>query len=665
MSTEPSYSHQDKVWLERLQTNLKPLVRDKVIDLWDDTQIQPGAQWRIEIQRALAIAKVAVLLVSPDFLASDFIAEEELPILLDAAKTDGLTILWVPIRSSIFTETRIADYQAVHDPAKPLSKLKSADRDSALVAICKRIKEAAQSPASVDAHNKPSLHGPSSIAGVGLAQTEQLDAAFTRDVSIALAGWSLNDRQYRPTSSELQRLIYQLTTCSSIRDEANRQAVLQLLREDVDGFDAMIEGLRHVEGDSLAMQLLDTFLQESIFEHTIPRRQQAELQHIVKQLPRWGEHVVHKLYARSAPQGWIYPRGYNPMDTMTRIIRQLGNAPITPPHDTQALVTFVQTLAGAYTHNPRTYEKLLRWLDSAMDALGVKVLDAVVPSHDQQMNPDTDNTIRSYLLIVLAPKRTNPNEFFARPYLIPDDSRTGQNRFQELPLELPLLCNLETFTSVLQHILNTALDLLEWQRFTLTVEVFVPHHLLFSPLDSSEVVLAYEPIPVGLHYPVVVRAWERISPKSHRRLWKQWRDKWDQIERLQSDAANVILWAKHDHECSSRELSSKMLLAHHVCVACTFAPTNESRTLLARKLLETGMPIAICPRQSPDSAIVIQQALEELLYHFDLRLPDRMLEQRRLAHADSDHSHLGYHVTLVWDDPNRLPPTDEFMGVAS
>ena len=141
-----SYSHKDKEWLERLQVVLKPLVRRSVVNVWDDTRIQTGRKWREEIKSALEAAKVAVLLVSPDFLASDFIAENELPRLLEASGADGLTIVWVPVRDSLYGETEIADYQAAHNPDQPLAGLSQAEVDRALVEISKKIKAAVEPP---------------------------------------------------------------------------------------------------------------------------------------------------------------------------------------------------------------------------------------------------------------------------------------------------------------------------------------------------------------------------------------------------------------------------------------------------------------------------------------------------------------------------------------
>src|SRR4051794_40318376 len=87
-----SYSHKDQKWLDRVRVHLRPSVREGLLDLWDDSRINAGADWRAEITNALSRARVAILLVSADFLASDFIIHEELPPLLDGAATNGVVI---------------------------------------------------------------------------------------------------------------------------------------------------------------------------------------------------------------------------------------------------------------------------------------------------------------------------------------------------------------------------------------------------------------------------------------------------------------------------------------------------------------------------------------------------------------------------------------------
>src|SRR4051794_7341380 len=80
-----SYSHKDGRWLDRLQVYLAPLERRGSIRRWDDTLIAAGQRWEQEIAEALQRTRVAVLMVSADFLASDFISRVELPRLLGAA----------------------------------------------------------------------------------------------------------------------------------------------------------------------------------------------------------------------------------------------------------------------------------------------------------------------------------------------------------------------------------------------------------------------------------------------------------------------------------------------------------------------------------------------------------------------------------------------------
>jgi hypothetical protein len=136
-----SYSHNDKEWLTRLQKHLKTLENEGVdVDVWDDTRIKAGDKWKLEIKRALDEAKIAVLLISTDFLASDFIAKNELPPLLKAARQNGAVILPLILKPSRFTKHKeLSEFQAVNDPAKPLIKLEEAEQEEILVKLTEEI----------------------------------------------------------------------------------------------------------------------------------------------------------------------------------------------------------------------------------------------------------------------------------------------------------------------------------------------------------------------------------------------------------------------------------------------------------------------------------------------------------------------------------------------
>jgi hypothetical protein len=128
-----SYSHQDRRWLEMLQIHLAPLKRQGVIQLWDDTCIKPGSNWRDEIANALASARVGILLVSAYFMASEFIASNELLPLLEAAKKDGALVLPVIISPCVMGD--LAEFQSVNPPSKPLVDLDRGDRDRVWVKV--------------------------------------------------------------------------------------------------------------------------------------------------------------------------------------------------------------------------------------------------------------------------------------------------------------------------------------------------------------------------------------------------------------------------------------------------------------------------------------------------------------------------------------------------
>lgn len=146
-----SYAHTDKDWLERMNVHLKPLERSHNVELWTDQKIGVGKRWLDEIENALADAHVAVLLVSAHFLASDFIADGELPPLLQKAEQEGTRIMPVIVGSCDFRgHPELGAFQSANDPEAPLQALSTVQVDQVFVKLKRAIEEALAEQAALD-----------------------------------------------------------------------------------------------------------------------------------------------------------------------------------------------------------------------------------------------------------------------------------------------------------------------------------------------------------------------------------------------------------------------------------------------------------------------------------------------------------------------------------
>ncbi|MEA2186084.1 MAG: hypothetical protein QOK16_1095 [Solirubrobacteraceae bacterium] len=174
-----SYSRKDAEWLRRVVTMLKPLVRVRRCELWFDTLIETGEQWRPEIEAAIARADIALLLVSPDFLASDFIMDEELPALIRR----GVLLAAMLLRASHHDAIEeLADVQWAHDPKVDGPVATAADVDGAIVRATNGL------IALLDRHADPTEH---EHAAVAIAQ--QLRAQPAVPALVATSGVGVMD----------------------------------------------------------------------------------------------------------------------------------------------------------------------------------------------------------------------------------------------------------------------------------------------------------------------------------------------------------------------------------------------------------------------------------------------------------------------------------------
>lgn len=93
-----SYAKADTAWKDLLVEHLGVLGKQGLLDIWDDSQIESGDEWKRAIEQAIERAKVAVLIISVAYLNSDFILGEEVSRLLQRRKKDGLRIIPILVR---------------------------------------------------------------------------------------------------------------------------------------------------------------------------------------------------------------------------------------------------------------------------------------------------------------------------------------------------------------------------------------------------------------------------------------------------------------------------------------------------------------------------------------------------------------------------------------
>lgn len=122
-----SYAHEDRAFAERLSTSCAVLRREGWIDLWTDAAIVPGDDWRAEIDRSLETADVVLLLVSPDFLDSDFCYGIEMRRALERHAAGEAAVVPVHVRWSDVAGAPFRHLQGLPAGLRPVSAWPDAD----------------------------------------------------------------------------------------------------------------------------------------------------------------------------------------------------------------------------------------------------------------------------------------------------------------------------------------------------------------------------------------------------------------------------------------------------------------------------------------------------------------------------------------------------------
>src|ERR1700736_3934201 len=119
------YSHADEAWLRKLETHLSLLQRQGLISLWHDRLIAPGTDWAKSIDTYLETASVILLLVSADFLASDYCYSLEMKRALERQESGEAQVVPILVRPVDWKGAPFAHLQALPTDARPIASWRS------------------------------------------------------------------------------------------------------------------------------------------------------------------------------------------------------------------------------------------------------------------------------------------------------------------------------------------------------------------------------------------------------------------------------------------------------------------------------------------------------------------------------------------------------------
>ncbi len=135
-----SYSHRDKELRDELEKHLSNLKRQDVISSWYDGNISPGTEWKPQIMAHLNTAHIILLLISADFMASDFCYSTEMTQAIARHKANQARVIPIMLRPTDWKGAPFAHLKILPTDAKPVTRWPS--HDDAFEDIVQGIREA-------------------------------------------------------------------------------------------------------------------------------------------------------------------------------------------------------------------------------------------------------------------------------------------------------------------------------------------------------------------------------------------------------------------------------------------------------------------------------------------------------------------------------------------
>jgi hypothetical protein len=137
-----SYAHKDEIYKEELLAHLTSLRREKVITAWHDRMIGAGTEWEGQIDAHLKSAQVILLLISPDFMASDYCNDVEVAEAMRRHEAGEARVIPISVRPVDAAGAPFLKLQGLPKDFKPVSTW--SNRDEAWLDVARGIRRAVE-----------------------------------------------------------------------------------------------------------------------------------------------------------------------------------------------------------------------------------------------------------------------------------------------------------------------------------------------------------------------------------------------------------------------------------------------------------------------------------------------------------------------------------------
>lgn len=139
-----SYAHEDEILRDKLEKHLKLLEREKSIKSWHDRRITAGSEWKGQIDENLENADIILLLVSADFMASDYCYDIEMTRAMEKHELKEACVIPIILREVDWTNAPFSKLQALPTDARPVTSRFWHDEDEAFKDITIGIRNSVQ-----------------------------------------------------------------------------------------------------------------------------------------------------------------------------------------------------------------------------------------------------------------------------------------------------------------------------------------------------------------------------------------------------------------------------------------------------------------------------------------------------------------------------------------